>query len=181
MNWKAPVASSGFGVLLKELTWLYPPPHSEPKAAWFPWRSHGQRSHSARNPLELWKRKWKYFTLLEIGIEQVYLQCFLFSQCFKNSAFIPSVVGCCVFPYHAQSVLLAATMMDGFIKRLTQLFFCLHTLTNMPSRRGYHSIKPCHSSLPDMLTGLQHSPPFSFAVPSCNYTDVEPAQSWPAM
>lgn len=37
------------------LTWLCPPPHSEPKAAWSPWMSHGQRTHFATGPLELQK------------------------------------------------------------------------------------------------------------------------------
>lgn len=40
-----------------EYTWLCPPPHSEPRAAWSPWRSLGQRIHSARNPLDLHKEK----------------------------------------------------------------------------------------------------------------------------
>lgn len=38
-----------------------------------------------------------------------------------------------VYFFPPESVILAATMMDGFIKRLTQLFFCLYTPTNMPS------------------------------------------------
>lgn len=38
-----------------------------------------------------------------------------------------------VYIFSLQSVFLAATMMDDFIRRLTQLFFCLHTLTDMPS------------------------------------------------
>lgn len=41
------------------LTWLCLPPHSEPKAAWSPWRSHGRRSHSAKYPLELYKQREK--------------------------------------------------------------------------------------------------------------------------
>lgn len=41
------------------LTWLCQQPHSQPKAAWSPWRSHCQRSHSARNPLELYIQRGK--------------------------------------------------------------------------------------------------------------------------
>lgn len=40
-----------------DYTWLCPPPHSEPMAAWSPWRSLGQRIHSATNPLDLHKEK----------------------------------------------------------------------------------------------------------------------------
>lgn len=64
-----------------------------------------------------------------------------------------------VYFFPPESVILAATMMDGFIKRLTQLFFCRYTPTNMPSLWGYHSIKPRHSSLPETSTGFQHGPP----------------------
>lgn len=90
---------------------------------------------------------------------------------------IPSFLLCadsaCIF---AESVILAPPVMDDCISRLAQLFFCLYTLRNMPSLRGYHSIKLGHSSLPD-IDWLPTRFPDLFAIPSSNYTDVEPAQS----
>lgn len=74
----------------------------------------------------------KCFTLAEIGSERVHLWCLP-----TAAPLSPVHVGRPrVSLPHAQSVRLAATMMDGFIKRRAQLFFCLHTPTNMPSRRG---------------------------------------------
>lgn len=44
---------------LSELTWLSPPRLSVPRAAWSPWMSHGQRTHSATALSDLKGRKKK--------------------------------------------------------------------------------------------------------------------------
>ena len=75
----------------------------------------------------------------------------------------------------SESVILAATMMDDCMKKLAQLFYCLHTLRNMPSLGGYHSIKPRHSSLPETLTGLPHG--LLVSLLSLAVITLEPAQS----
>lgn len=69
-------------------------------------------------------------------------------------------------------IVLGSILMDDFIRRLAQLFFCLHTPRNMPSLWGYDSIKPLHSSLPETMIGFSYCPNL-FADLSCNYTDAE--------
>lgn len=151
------------GSVSSGLTWLCLPPHSVPKAAWSPWRSHGRRSHSARNPLELYIQRGSVTGVTESATKK--------RQGNRRENWVHSFHGASkslvlfllqsevVYFFPPESVILAATMMDGFIKRLTQLFFCLYTPTNMPSLWGYHSIKPRHSSLPETSTGFQHGPP----------------------
>lgn len=63
---------------------------------------------------------------------------------------------------------LGSTMMDDCMRRLAQLFFCLHTLRNMPSLWGYHSINPHHSSLADAMTGFSYCPP----IPSLSWAVI---------
>lgn len=43
------------------ITWLCPRPHSEPKAAWSPWRNLGRRNHFARNLLELYTQEGRQY------------------------------------------------------------------------------------------------------------------------
>lgn len=121
-QWLLPVCFAG------TLTWLCRPPRSEPMAAWSPWRSPGQRSHSARSPLELWMRNesrvsatwmkgellianWKCNWINFLDIYPLFLWC-----SFQNPQLYSSCGPDLCIPPPSECVLLAASH-DGWLQK----------------------------------------------------------------